>query len=154
MIIVTVTIVGSFLRGLFPNPWQPCPWRCVMCCWESTWLSSNMLVSAPDDSRHDQLTRHETTLIKWNSASPWSEMQLSPLNALDDSTLPQLINKGFAKLMWLVLLGLRGRVMGYCIKNYYIVSRQARKRTTMYAAEMLKKTKDKKTTNAFVDRLF
>lgn len=92
-------------------------------------------------------------IFKWNAATPWSEMQLSPWNAADDSTLPQLVNKGFAKLMWLVILG---RVLGYCIKNYYLISRQARKRTTTYAgkqaafsaelaaAEMLKKTKDKK----------
>ena len=92
-------------------------------------------------------------LFKWNSATPWSEMQLSPWNTADHSTLPQLINKGFAKFMWLVLLG---RVLGYCIKNYYLISRQARKRTTTYAgkqaafsaelaaAEMLKKSKDKK----------
>ena len=91
-------------------------------------------------------------LFKWNAATPWSEMQLSPWNAADDSTLPQLINKGFAKLMWLII---QGRVLGYCIKNYYLISRQARKRTTTYAgkqaafsaeleaAEMLKKTKDK-----------
>jgi hypothetical protein len=92
-------------------------------------------------------------IYKWNAATPWSEMQLSPWHAADDSTLPQLMNKGFAKLMWLIILG---RVLGYCIKNYYLISRQARKRTTTYAgkqaafsaelaaAEMLKKTKDKK----------
>ena len=80
-------------------------------------------------------------------------MQLLPWNAADDSTLPQLMNKGFAKLMWLVILG---RVLGYCIKNYYLIRRQAVKRTTTYAGkraafsaelaatEMLKKTaKDK-----------
>jgi hypothetical protein len=91
-------------------------------------------------------------IFKWNSATPWSEMQLLPWNAADDSTLPELVNKGFAKLMWLIILG---RVLGYCIKNYYLISRQARKRTTTYAGkqsafsaeiaatEMLKKTKDK-----------
>jgi hypothetical protein len=91
-------------------------------------------------------------LFKWNSSTPWSEMQLSPWNVADNSTLPQLINKGFAKLMWLVLLG---RVLGYCIKNFYLISRQARKRTTTYAgkqaafsaelaaAEMLKKTNNR-----------
>lgn len=57
-------------------------------------------------------------------------MQLSPLNVADSSTLPQLLSKGFAKFMWLVILG---RVLGYCIKNYYMVNRQALKRTTTYA---------------------
>ena len=87
-------------------------------------------------------------IFKWNSATPWSEMQLSPLAVPDSSTLPQLIKKGYAKLMWLIILS---RVLGYCIKNYYMVNRQALKRTTTYAgnhaafsaelatAEMLKK---------------
>lgn len=90
-------------------------------------------------------------IFKWNSATPWSEMQLSPWNVADDSTLPQLLNKGFAKIVWIIL---QARVLGYCIKNYYLISRQARKRTTTYAgkqaafsaelaaAEILKKTKD------------
>ena len=84
-------------------------------------------------------------IFKWNSATPWSEMQLSPLAVPDSSTLPQLIKKGYAKLMWLILLS---RVLGYCIKNYYMVNRQALKRTkTTHSAfsaelvttEMLKK---------------
>jgi hypothetical protein len=92
-------------------------------------------------------------IFKWNAATPWSEMQLSALNVADSSTFSQLAGKGFAKLMWLVILG---RVLGYCIKNYYLISRQAVKRTTTYAGkhaafsaelaatEMLKKTKDQK----------
>lgn len=91
-------------------------------------------------------------IFKWNSATPWSEMQLSPWNVADDSTFAQMLNKGFAKLMWLVILG---RVLGYCIKNYYLIGRQAVKRTTTYAgkhaafsaqlaaADYLKKTKKK-----------
>ena len=89
-------------------------------------------------------------IFKWNSATPWSEMQLSPLNKADPSTLLQLLKKGYAKIMWLIILG---RVLGYCIKNYYMVNRQALKRTTTYAgkhaafsaelatAEILKKQK-------------
>ena len=77
-------------------------------------------------------------------------MQLSPLNAPDASTLPQLLKKGYAKVMWLIILS---RVLGYCVKNYYMVIRQAVKRTTKYAgnhaafsaelatAEMLKSQK-------------
>jgi len=60
-------------------------------------------------------------------------MQLSPLTSLDPSaTLPQLLRKYYPKLMWLILLS---RVLGYCIKNYYMVNRQALKRTTTYAGK-------------------
>jgi hypothetical protein len=77
-------------------------------------------------------------------------MQLSPWNVPDASTLPQLVKKGYAKLMWAIVLS---RVFGYCVKNYYMVNRQAVKRTTKYAgnhaafsaelatAEMLKNQK-------------
>ena len=88
-------------------------------------------------------------VFKWNSNTPWSEMQMSPWNMGDDSsTLFQIVQKGFAKFMWLTILG---RVLGYCIKNYYMIARQAVKRTTsnraafsaeIEAAELLKKTKD------------
>ena len=69
-------------------------------------------------------------VFKWNSSTPWSEMQLSPWNLEDDSTLSQMFSRGFAKLMWLSILG---RVLGSCVKNYYLVGRQAVKRTTTYA---------------------
>ena len=77
-------------------------------------------------------------------------MQLSPLNVPDASTFLQLVKKGYAKLMWAIVLS---RVFGYCVKNYYMVNRQAVKRTTKYAgnhaafsaelatAEMLKNQK-------------
>lgn len=74
--------------------------------------------------------RGKKPIFRWGSATPWSEMQLSPLHILDSSTLPKLLSKGFAKLMWVVLLS---RVLGYCIKNYYLVNRHALKRTTRYA---------------------
>jgi hypothetical protein len=79
-------------------------------------------------------------------------MQLYPLNVADSSTLPQLLSKGIGKFMWLVILG---RVLGYCIKNYYLVNRQGAKRVFRYAgkhsafsaeletAELLKKQKQK-----------
>jgi len=97
--------------------------------------------------------RGKKPIFKWNSSTPWSEMQLSPWSVADDSTFSQLLSKGFAKFMWVVILG---RVLGYCIKNYYLINRQAVKRTTTYAgkraafsaelaaAEMLKKTKKEK----------
>lgn len=86
-------------------------------------------------------------IFKWNSATPWSEMQL-PLDSSE-----WLSTKGFGSLMWFIILA---RVLGYCAKNYFLISRQAVKRTTTYAGkraafsaelaagEMLKKTaKDK-----------
>lgn len=91
-------------------------------------------------------------IFKWNASTPWSELQLKPWDAADDSTLSQIITKGFAKFLWLVVLG---RVLGYCIKNYYLIGRRAVKRTTTYAGnraafsaelvahEQLKKTKKK-----------
>jgi hypothetical protein len=71
-------------------------------------------------------------IFKWNSGTPWSEMQLSPLHIPDSSSLPKLLNKGFAKLMWIVILG---RVLGACIKNYYMINRKAVKRATTYAGK-------------------
>jgi len=88
-------------------------------------------------------------IFKWNSSTPWSEMQLSPWNVADNSTLIQILSKGLTQLIWLSILG---RVLGYCIKNYYLIGRQAKKRTTKHAgifsaelaaAEMLKKAKKK-----------
>lgn len=57
-------------------------------------------------------------------------MQLSPFNVPDASSFLQLLKKGYAKLMWLIILS---RVFGYCVKNYFMVNRQALKRTTKYA---------------------
>ena len=59
-------------------------------------------------------------------------MQLSPLNEADSATFPQLLKKGYAKLSWAILLS---RIIGYCMKNYYMVNRQALKRTTTYAGK-------------------
>jgi len=81
---------------------------------------------------------------------PWSEMQFTPLNMRDPSTIPQLLKRNYPKVMWLIILS---RVLGYCVKNYFMVNRQALKRATTYAgkhsafsaelatAEMLKKRK-------------
>ena len=81
-------------------------------------------------------------------------MQLNPLSSsmsIQDQTWPQIIGKAFPKIMWLVILC---RVLGYCVKNYYLINRQAVKRTTTYAwkhaafsaelaaTEMLKNTKN------------
>lgn len=72
-------------------------------------------------------------IFKWNSASPWSEIQMSPWYMRDSSmTNSQMISKGFTKLMWFVVMG---RVLGYIIKNYYMVGRKAVKRTTTFAGK-------------------
>ena len=79
-------------------------------------------------------------IFKWNASSPWSEMQLSPLNIPDSSTFLQLVKKGYAKLMWIVTIS---RVFGYCVKNYYMVNRHALKRNIaeLVTAESLKNLK-------------
>ena len=110
-------------------------------------------------------------IFKWNSSTPWAEMQLSPdlfpglflpttLSAMEGAgvaTTPttklQWLGKAFPKIMWVIILV---RVTGYCGKNYFMINRQAMKRATTYAgkhaafsaeletAEKLKNTKDKK----------
>jgi hypothetical protein len=89
-------------------------------------------------------------IFKWNSSTPWSEMQMSPWKTAEDSSFLKVDSKTFSKMMWITIMG---RVLGYCIKNYYMVCRQAIKRTTTYAlnqaafsaeleaADLLKKTK-------------
>ena len=110
-------------------------------------------------------------IFKWNSSTPWAEMQLSPdlfpglfspaaLSAMEDAgvTVPlppttqlQWLGRAFPKIMWVIILG---RAAGYCAKNYFMINRQAVRRATTYAgkhaafsaeleaAEKLKKTKD------------
>jgi hypothetical protein len=70
----------------------------------------------------------------------------------EGQTFAQLAGKAFPKVMWVIILV---RVAGYCVKNYYMINRQAVKRTTTYAgkhaafsaelaaAEMLKSKKNK-----------
>ena len=79
---------------------------------------------------------------------------LLPSLTLSYPLLPSLTHssshtRSFAKLIWLTILL---RVTGYCVKNYYMINRQARKRTQRnedaFAAElsmgkMLKKDKKK-----------
>ena len=80
-------------------------------------------------------------------------MQLSPNFMTENTKLTQLAAKAFPKVMWLIILC---RVAGYCVKNYYMINRQAVKRTTTFAgkhsafsaelaaAEKLKASKKKK----------
>jgi len=69
-------------------------------------------------------------MFKWGSSAPWSEMQLAPWSLADDSTLKQMIKKMAKKLLWFIFIG---RILVSCIKNYYMVNRQAVKRFTIYA---------------------
>jgi len=101
--------------------------------------------------------RGKKPIFKWNSSMPWSEMQLFKKEIWDDlvksPSFTEMLKKSFGKLMWLSILL---RVLGYCIKNYYLIGRQAVRRTTTYAGkqaafsaelvagDILKKTKDKK----------
>ena len=57
-------------------------------------------------------------------------MQMWPWNFLDTTAFPEIAKKVYGKLMWAVILT---RVLGYCVKNYYMVNRKAVKRTTKYA---------------------
>lgn len=72
-------------------------------------------------------------IFKWNSSTPWSEMQINQLKKGDDYIWKQIIPKTYAKLVWMTILC---RVLGFCIKNYYLIGRQAMKRTTMYSGKL------------------
>ena len=76
--------------------------------------------------------RGKKPIYRWGSCTPWSEMQLPAFHIPDSSPLPKLLSKGFAKIMWFVIII---RVIGYCAKNYYMINRQAIKRTTTYAGK-------------------
>jgi hypothetical protein len=72
-------------------------------------------------------------IFKWNSATPWSELQLSSnFGAASGATLGQLAALALPKVMWLII---QFRVLGYCIKNYYLINRHAVKRTTTFAGK-------------------
>jgi hypothetical protein len=74
-------------------------------------------------------------IFKWNSSTPWSEMQLSQLTSGGgtDQIWKELLPKSYAKLVWLTILC---RVNGFCVKNYYLIGRQAIKRTTTYSGKL------------------
>ena len=74
-------------------------------------------------------------IFKWNSSTPWSEMQLSQLTSggTTDQIWKELLPKSYAKLVWLTILC---RVYGFCVKNYYLIGRQAMKRTTTYSGKL------------------
>ena len=61
-------------------------------------------------------------------------MQLSPnfQTTTENMTPAQLVVKAFPKILWVIILC---RVAGYCVKNYYMINRQAVKRTTTYAGK-------------------
>lgn len=60
-------------------------------------------------------------------------MQLNQLKKGDDLVWKQLLPKSYAKLVWLTILF---RVFGFCMKNYYLIGRQAMKRTTTYSGKL------------------
>jgi hypothetical protein len=74
-------------------------------------------------------------IFKWNSSTPWSEMQLSQLTSGGGTNQiwKELLPKSYAKLVWLTILC---RVYGFCVKNYYLIGRQAIKRTTTYSGKL------------------
>ena len=72
-------------------------------------------------------------IFKWNSSTPWSEMQLSPFKIGSDFSFTHLIPTSYAKIVWTTILC---RVFGFCLKNYYLTGRQAMKRTTTYSGKL------------------
>lgn len=72
-------------------------------------------------------------IFKWNSSTPWSEMQLNQLKEGNEPIWLQLLPKSYSKLVWLTILF---RVFGFCVKNYYLIGRQAMKRTTTYHGKL------------------
>ena len=50
--------------------------------------------------------------------------------SIEGAVSAQNLNKTFASLVWVSILM---RVAGYCVKNYYLINRQAVKRITRYA---------------------
>ncbi|KAL7501282.1 hypothetical protein ACHAWT_011087 [Skeletonema menzelii] len=72
-------------------------------------------------------------IFKWNSSTPWSEMQLPPFKTGSDFSFTHLIPTSYAKIVWTTILL---RVFGFCVKNYYLTGRQAMKRTTTYSGKL------------------
>lgn len=60
-------------------------------------------------------------------------MQLNELKKGDYAVWRQLLPKSYAKLVWLTILC---RVAGFCVKNYYLIGRQAMKRATTYSGKL------------------
>mmetsp|Transcript_6820 Transcript_6820/g.15077 ORF Transcript_6820/g.15077 Transcript_6820/m.15077 type:complete len:1260 (-) Transcript_6820:80-3859(-) len=78
--------------------------------------------------------RGKKPIFKWNSSTPWSEMQLNQMKKEGNELIwKQLIPQTYSKLVWLTILA---RAFGFCIKNYYLVGRQAMKRTTTYSGKL------------------
>jgi hypothetical protein len=75
--------------------------------------------------------RGKKPVFKWSSSTPWLELQMSPWNVASGSTMFQILKKGFAKFMWLSFLG---QVLGHCVRNFYMISRQAVNRTSTCSA--------------------
>lgn len=71
--------------------------------------------------------------FKWNSAAPWSEIQMSPWYIdIEGMSLSQSMSKLLPKLTWYIILA---RVIGYVMKNYFMIGRKAVKRTTTFAGK-------------------
>jgi hypothetical protein len=75
--------------------------------------------------------RGKKPVFKWSSSTPWLELQMSPWNVASGSTMFQILKKGFAKFMWLSFLG---QVLGHCVRNFYMITRQAVNRTSACSA--------------------
>jgi len=70
-------------------------------------------------------------VFKWNSATPWSEMQLNP-PGLGNVDLVETLQKNAGKAVWAWILL---RVLGFCVKNFYRISRQAKRKIGVYGGD-------------------
>jgi hypothetical protein len=97
-------------------------------------------------------------IFKWGSSTPWSEMQLYPWKVGTNFTVKQLLSTSYAKIVWVsrlcAIIALKVhvschsnliqslqctillRVFGFCVKNYYLIGRQAMKRATTYSGKL------------------
>ena len=59
-------------------------------------------------------------------------MQINQLKKGNNFVWTQFLPKSYAKLVWLMILC---RFFGSCVKNYYLLGRQATKRATTYSGK-------------------
>ncbi|CAN0130215.1 unnamed protein product, partial [Phaeothamnion confervicola] len=64
--------------------------------------------------------RGKKPLFKWRADAPWTELQLQAWVFPEHATLPQLLHRGFASLVWMSILL---KVLAYVIKTYWRLNR-------------------------------
>jgi len=140
--------IYAFLRGIFPVQ-EMCGIMTALGLARRDVLGLNMplwRILLPAVIVHSMANlRGMKPIFKWNSSTPWAEMQITPdlfpglfsestLTAMDAPLPPttklQWFGRAFPKILWVIILG---RAAGYCVKNYFMINRQAVRRATTYA---------------------